>query len=186
MERAEIDHVQQMIEDEVKERFPERAVRRVLLLQHGDDPVVEPGELLARVLIEPSGEPKTHWEALEAWSREHRTRIMGLRRELAQRLPQVSQLEVTVDDPDVPYDRRPRWHVGGGGWLQAGGDGDLTAVMARLGPADLETLDALITAGLAANRAESVRWVLARIRERPAFAKLIERVRELEELKAEF
>jgi len=186
MGKTAIDHIQQMVNDEVKERFPGGAVRRVELLQHGDDPAVEPGGLLVRVLIEASGEPKSSWECLEAWSREHRTKIMEFRRELAERLPQVSQLEVTVDDPDIPYDSRPRWYVGGGGWLHAGGDGDLTAVMARLAPADLETLDALITAGLAANRAESLRWALARIRERPAFAKLIERIRELEELKAEF
>lgn len=186
MGKTAIDHIQQMVNDEVKERFPDGAVRRVELLQHGDDPAVEPGGLLVRVLIEATGEPKSSWESLEAWSREHRTKIMQFRRELAERLPQVSQLEVTVDDPGVPYDHRPRWYVGGGGWLHAGGDGDLTAVMARLAPADLETLDALITAGLAANRAESLRWALARIRERPAFAKLIERIRELEEIKAEF
>ena len=40
--------------------------------------------------------------------------------------------------------------------------------MARLRPVDLETLDALITAGIVANRAEGLRWALARIRERPA------------------
>jgi hypothetical protein len=58
--------------------------------------------------------------------------------------------------------------------------------MARLGPVDLETVDALITAGIAANRAEALRWILARIRERLAYAKLSERARELEELKAQF
>jgi hypothetical protein len=58
--------------------------------------------------------------------------------------------------------------------------------MARLGPVDLETLDTLITAGIAANRAEALRWVLARIRERPAYAKLRERARQLDELKAQF
>jgi len=67
-----------------------------------------------------------------------------------------------------------------------GGGSDLTAVMARLGPEDLETLDALITAGVAANRSDSVRWALARIRERPAFARLTEWVRGLDELKAQF
>jgi hypothetical protein len=51
---------------------------------------------------------------------------------------------------------------------------------------DLETLDALITAGITANRSDSVRWALARIRERPAFARLAEWVRGLDELKAEF
>jgi len=64
--------------------------------------------------------------------------------------------------------------------------GELTPVMARLGPADLETLDALITAGIAASRAEAVRWALARIRERPAYAQLRERAREIERLKTEF
>ena len=59
-------------------------------------------------------------------------------------------------------------------------------VLARPGPADLETVDTLITAGIAANRADVVRWALARIRERPAYAKLRERAREIEELKAQF
>ena len=186
MERAEIGRIQQMIDDEARQRFPEGAVRGVLLLQQGDDPVVEPGELVVRVLIEPAGDPETYWETLEAWSGEHAAAMKDFRRELAKRIPQVSHLEVTIDDPDIPYDSKPRWYVGGGGWLRTGGGADLTAVMARLGPADLETLDALITAGLAANRAEAIRWVVARIRERPAFTKLIERVRELDELKAQF
>jgi hypothetical protein len=58
--------------------------------------------------------------------------------------------------------------------------------MARLGPVDLWTLDTLITAGIATNRADAVRWVLARIRERPAYAKLRERAKELDDLKAQF
>jgi predicted lipoprotein len=47
-------------------------------------------------------------------------------------------------------------------------------------------LDALITTGTAASRAEAVGWVLARIRERPAYARLEERARELDQLKAHF
>jgi hypothetical protein len=178
MEQAALERLQQMIDDQVKERFPEGAVRRVVLLQYGDDPVVEPGEVRVRVLI-----PK---DSGNAWEREHLTKLMEFRRELAEKLPEVSELEVIPDDPDVAYDHKPRMYVGGGGWLRSGGGGDLTAVMARLGPEDLETLDALITAGVAANRSDSVRWALARIRERPAFAKLTEWVRGLDELKAEF
>jgi len=68
----------------------------------------------------------------------------------------------------------------------AAGEGPLVPVMARLAPGDLETVDTLITAGTAANRAEAVRWALARIRERPAYAQLRERTREIEELKAQF
>jgi hypothetical protein len=47
-------------------------------------------------------------------------------------------------------------------------------------------LDTLIITGIAASRAEAIGWVLTRIRERPAYAKLSERARELAELKAQF
>jgi hypothetical protein len=47
-------------------------------------------------------------------------------------------------------------------------------------------LDVLITVGTSASRAEAIGWVLARIRERPAYAKLSQRARELDELKARF
>ena len=52
------------------------------------------------------------------------------------------------------------------------GDDTVTAVMARLGREDLETLDTLIAAGIANSRAEAVRWALARIRERPAYEQI--------------
>ena len=47
-------------------------------------------------------------------------------------------------------------------------------------------LDALITAGTAASRAEAIGWALARIRERPAYSRLGQRARELDDLKAQF
>ena len=62
----------------------------------------------------------------------------------------------------------------------------LTPVMARLGHEDLETLDTLITVGIASSRAEAVRWTLARIRERPAFEQLRVHTREIETLKSQF
>jgi hypothetical protein len=178
MEHAALGRLQHMIDGLVKERFPTGAIRQVRLLQYGDDPVVEPGEVRVRVLI-----PKDYEGP---WERDHQAMLMEFRRELAEKLPEVSELEVIPDDPDTPYDHKPRLYVGGGGWLRAGGGGDLTAVMARLGPEDLDTLDSLITAGVAANRSDSVRWALARIRERPAFARLTEWVRGLDELKSEF
>ena len=63
---------------------------------------------------------------------------------------------------------------------------ELTPVMTRLGPADLAAVDTLITAGIANSRAEVLRWAVGRIRERPAYAQLQERVHEIGELKAQF
>jgi len=62
---------------------------------------------------------------------------------------------------------------------------NLTPVMARLDPRDLEVLDALITAGIVPNRAEGVRWALTRIRERPAYTQLREHIGKIDELKAQ-
>jgi hypothetical protein len=58
--------------------------------------------------------------------------------------------------------------------------------MTRLGLADLTTVDMLITAGIAGSRAEVLRWAVGRIRENPAYAQLQNRVREIDELKAQF
>ncbi len=65
-------------------------------------------------------------------------------------------------------------------------DSDITHVMVRLKPPELEIVDTLITAGIANSRAEIVRWALGRIREHPAYAQIQERVREINELKAQF
>ena len=62
---------------------------------------------------------------------------------------------------------------------------NLTAVMARLDPRDVEVLDALITAGIVPNRAEGVRWALTRIRERPASPPLREDIGQIDELTAD-
>jgi Arc/MetJ-type ribon-helix-helix transcriptional regulator len=59
-------------------------------------------------------------------------------------------------------------------------------VRTRLGPADLATVDALITAGIASSRAEVMRWAIGRIRDNPAYAQLQERMRQIGELKAQF
>jgi hypothetical protein len=187
MEQAALDRMQRELGAEVRKRFPGAPIQRVAILQYGDDPEIEPGELLARIIIEAPGGREEREQALEAFHAAHRTAIHDLRRDL-DKAPEAGTLEILFgdrgdeDDGHGPGIRltRPRGALGGGG------DGPLVPVMARLGQADLETVDALITAGIAANRAEAVRWALARIRERPAYEKLRERAREIEELKAQF
>ena len=56
-------------------------------------------------------------------------------------------------------------------------DSDITHVMVRLKPPELDIVDTLITAGIANSRAEAIRWALARISERPAYAQLRELTR---------
>lgn len=186
MDQAAIDHIGHQIDGEVKKRFP-GAVRRVAVLQYGDDPVIEPGDLLVRVIIEAPEEHEGQQEALQAFEKAHGPALKHFRHDLSAQLPEVGRLEFRTSDTGDG----PRLVLGDGrarGSLQARAldGGELTPVMARLGPADLETLDALITAGIAASRAEAVRWALARIRERPAYAQLRERAREIERLKTEF
>ena len=55
-----------------------------------------------------------------------------------------------------------------------------------LGRSGLETLDTLIMAGIADTRADAIRWALARIRERPAYERLRERIREIDQLRRDF
>jgi hypothetical protein len=52
---------------------------------------------------------------------------------------------------------------------------ELTPVMTRLGPADLATVDTLITAGIAGSRAEVLRWAVGRIRENTAYEQIQDR-----------
>jgi hypothetical protein len=215
------------------ECFPEGAVQRVELLQYGDHPRVEPGELVVQVLI-PAGDaggpedadatsdagdpadaggsadaggaggaggPASAGPSAAVGGRANAGRSAGFDRDpfdvfkhthfralerfrdaISRELPGVSFIELTVDGgPEHKGLMRMRL-----GPSSAERPGDLTPVMARLGPTDLQTLDTLITTGIAANRADAVRWTLARIRERPAYAELRDRARQIEELKTQF
>ena len=96
--------------------------------------------------------------------------IGDLQRELAQQLPGASHLEFWFGENGQQGKTRHR--LGSPPGDPPSSEQDLTPADIRLGPADLEMLDALITTGTAVSRAEAVSWVLARIRERPAYARL--------------
>jgi hypothetical protein len=172
MDHATIDSVEQT----VKAWFPGDVLQRVEVLQYGDDPAIEPGRVGVRVLIDPERVPEGGKHPLQKFHHANEASIERLRQDLEQLAPEAMQrLEFT--------DGRKHLFLAFGAAEE--GPRGLTAVMARLGPVDLETLDTLITAGVAPNRAEAVRWILARIRERPAYEQLRERARELDELKAQ-
>jgi hypothetical protein len=183
--KVALDALQQKLGELARERFGGAAIDRVELLQYGDDPEVEPGERLARVVLRAGESEEERKQAMQAFDEVHRSAVRELRRDLNQ-VPEIGLLEVIVGDQDaddtVPVRKvrlLPRRAAPEGAEA-------LTPVMARLGPDDLDTVDTLITAGIAGNRADAVRWALARIRERPAYEKLRERAHEIEELKAQF
>ena len=188
MDQAAIERLEQQLGEEVTKRFPSSAVQRVKVLQYGDEPMIEPGELLVRLIVEAAEGEKGQEQALHAFEEAHDEAVKQFRKDLSAALPNVWRLEVRTSSDTGDG---PRMVLGGRrldslAARAAEGGGELTPVMARLGRVDLETLDALITAGIASSRAEAVRWALARIRERPAYAQLRERAREIERLKTEF
>ncbi len=105
MERAEQELVERVINHEVQERFTAGAVRRAVLLQHGDDPEIGPGRLMVRVFVAAADAA-----GLAAWQLAHQQEMDTFRRGLSRRLPAARLLEFTVDTPGDTPDR-PRISV---------------------------------------------------------------------------
>ena len=185
MDEAAVEHVQRILDEQIKGRFPEGTIERVVLLQYGDDPVVEPGQYVIRVIAAAGGDKEERDGVARKFEGAFRQQMDQIRHDLRDKLPEVSRVEILMgNDPGGP-----RFFMASPGpslEARALAGTDLTPVMARLGPADLETLDTLITSGIATNRADAVRWALARIRERPAYGQLRAKAAEIEELKAQF
>jgi hypothetical protein len=58
VDRAVLDVIEREIADEVRTRFPGDAVQRVRLLQYGDHPMIEPGDLWVWVML--AGDPEDY------------------------------------------------------------------------------------------------------------------------------
>lgn len=174
MDQATKERVQRELKEEAGKLLP-GGVREVAVLEYGDDPMVEPGEVMVRVLT--AGQPGERDEPPKQEA------MTAFRHEIAQRLPGVRRFEVRSDVSDGKH---KRFLARVDSEKDRPADGEFTPVMVRLRPPELEIVDTLINAGIAPNRAEAVRWALARISERPAYAQLRERTREIERLKTEF
>ncbi|MGH3149319.1 MAG: hypothetical protein ACRDOB_01115, partial [Streptosporangiaceae bacterium] len=190
MDRAVLDVIEREIDDEVRTRFPGGAVRQVVLLQYGDDPQIEPGDLWVRVLLDADG-PEDYDRSLKAFEDTHQAAIEQFPRYLAEKVREIMRVDFTFSDNPVTRGG----HDGPcSGWptgqrlsdYQEWERGEATFVHAWLGPAGLETLDTLIMAGIAATRSEAIRWAVDRVRERPANEQLRDRERDAGRLKDEF
>jgi hypothetical protein len=191
MDRDVLDMIEREIDQEARARFPGTAVRQAVLLRYGDDPGIEPGDLWVRVLLDEPDVPDDEWEpVLTAFEQANETAIGQFRGYLAEKLREIMAVEYVFCNNAVTYDGDgPR-----GGMpvaqrlsdIQEWEHGAATFVLVALGPAGLETVDTLIMAGIAATRAEAIRWVLDRVRERPAYQRLRELRSEADKLKNEF
>ena len=189
MVQGERDHIEQELEIAANELFP-GWIRRVELLQHGDAPMIEPGQLMPRlVFADPVRSRDLHPDPRKVAKHARTFKLAvgpGLNqfRDLAvERWPEIRYIEVMTEDNSG--------HRTGGNIRSVedgreAADGEFTQVMVRLRTAELDIVDTLVAAGIANNRAEAIRWALTRIRERPAYEQLREHTRDIERLKSEF
>jgi hypothetical protein len=195
LDEAEMERAREAFQREVRRRFEGAPIEKIELLQYGDDPEIEPGELLGRVtLAVPDGEDGSQLavrkQVLDSFHDAYEGKVQELGKELRGR-PGGVILEVVVegqaDDPEKRHGPHIKLKLNGGrGPGPLGGDPSLTPVMARVGPEELETLDTLIAVGIAGSRSEAVRWALARIRERPAYEQIRAHSRQIDDLKSQF
>jgi Arc/MetJ-type ribon-helix-helix transcriptional regulator len=180
MDRDALDVIEREIDQEVRARFRGSAVRQAVLLQYGDDPLIEPGDLWVRVLLDEPDGPDDDWEpALTAFEHANETAIEQFRGYLAAKLREIMAVEYVFGNNPVTFDGEgPRGRMPVAQRLSDISEwehGEATFVLAGLGPAGLETVDTLIMAGIAATRAEAIRWAVDRVREQPAYRRLGER-----------
>jgi hypothetical protein len=164
--------VTERIEQRVRSAFPDGAIARVQVLEYGDDPEVEPGQTAMRVFFDWPGrsdgkkaDPKT----VHAFMVANSAALDVLRDELPSVILWVEFRPESPAGAASPHGLAYR--ITDRGRRAAPPDDvpeDFTPVMTRLGPADLATLDSLITADIVNSRAEGVRWAIGRLREHPA------------------
>ena len=174
---------------QLRSAFPEGAFTQVNVLGYGDDPDVEPGETAIRAFVDRAGHQTATFEddeeVIQGFADANSQAITRLHRD--RQIPGIAWIQLI---PDTPARRAPGAVLWGFPSMFFGMRSDVTdavpglaSVHTRLGAADLATVDALITAGIATSRAEVMRWAIGRIREDPAYAQIQARAREISKLK---
>ena len=146
---------------QLRSAFPEGTFTQVDVLGYGDDPDVEPGETAIRAFVGRAGRPAGTWqddeEVMQAFEKAYRQEIKKLHRDGL--LPSVAWVQLI---PDTPERRAPGAVLWGFPSMFLGMRSDVAdeargfaSVRTRLGPADLATVDALITAGIASTRRDA-------------------------------
>jgi hypothetical protein len=190
MDQTEMDRIRHELETEANELFP-GWLRRVELLQRDEAPMIEPGQLMPRLVFkdpadrlqDPHPDPRKVAKAGRTFKLAIGPGLNQFRDDLLERWPQIRYIEVMQEDDSGQRTAGNVRFVEDG---REAVDGEFTHVMVRLKTPELDIVDTLIAAGIAGNRAEAIRWALTRIRERPAYEQLREHTRDIERLKNEF
>jgi hypothetical protein len=190
MDQAERDHIQHELEIAANELFA-GWIRRVELLQHDDAPMIEPDQLMPRLVFkhpddrlqDPHPDPRKVAKAARTFKLAVGPALNQFRHDLLERWPGIRYIEVMTEDNSGQRTGGNIRFVEDG---REAADGEFTHVMVRLKTPELDIVDTLIAAGIANNRAEAIRWALTRIRERPAYEQLRKHTRDIDRLKSEF
>src|SRR5580700_8386037 len=105
MDQAEKDHIQHEIEIAANKLFP-GWIRRVELLQHGDTPMIEPGQLMPRLVFtdpadrlpDPHPDPRKAAKAARTFKLAVGPGLNQFRESLLERRPEIRYVEVMTED----------------------------------------------------------------------------------------
>src|SRR5580704_2444880 len=94
VEQEEKKRLERGAEEELNRQCGDGTVQKVEVLQYGDEPVIEPGQAMVRVILTPTGQDPE--EALHAFERAHSAAIEDLRKTIARAMPFIGRLEFTL------------------------------------------------------------------------------------------
>ena len=97
MDKTILDHLTAQFDQQIRERFPDAPGQAIEVLQYGDVPEVEPGQLMARVILDAPADGEGRRQVLETFHDTHRTAVHDLRRDL-DKLREVGILEFVAGD----------------------------------------------------------------------------------------
>src|ERR1700751_5813644 len=134
VEQEEKERLERGAEAELNRRCGDGTVQQVEVLQYGDEPVIEPGQAMVRVILTPTGEDPD--EALHAFEKAHSGAIEDLRKTIARAIPAIGRVQFTL--PAQPGERKhPVISMSVGPPERTAAGRNLTPVMARPDPTDV-------------------------------------------------
>ena len=90
----------ELIEQEVRGHFPEGLVDSVAVLQYGDDPAVEPGQVVVQVTVASAAEAEGDQDLLGAFHRAQGEALRQLQLDIGARWPQANRFKFVTGQGD--------------------------------------------------------------------------------------